>query len=132
MSCNKPFKESIGESYDNWMLNGEKTFTKSGNIRAASKTELCGWVLKAWKNIGVDLVKKSFIACAQVKDAKLEDVSCMKPGRPLEGALPLAQELWQLKSEDIDFKNLCKKPEDKLRRRGRRKMRRRRKMLIGV
>ena len=91
------------------MLNGEKTFTKSGNIRAATKTELCGWVLKAWKNIGVDLVKKSFIACGQVKDAKLEDVSCMKPGRPLEGALPLAQELWQLKSEDIDFKNLCKK-----------------------
>ena len=51
VSCNKPFKESIGESYDNWMLNGEKTFTKSGNIQAASKTELCGWVLKAWKNI---------------------------------------------------------------------------------
>ena len=103
VSANKPFKASVGKLYDEWMMTGERTFTTQGNVRAASKTELCNWVTSAWADIGEDLIKKSFAACGQVNNAKLEDVSCMKPGRPLEEALPLAKELWKLKTEEIDF-----------------------------
>jgi uncharacterized protein GlcG (DUF336 family) len=35
------------------------------------------------------LIKKSFVACGQVKNANLEDVTCMKPGRPIEGAMEI-------------------------------------------
>ena len=58
VSCNKPFKAAIEDSYDNWMQHGEKTFTKNGNIRAATKTTLCEWVLDAWKGIDATLIKK--------------------------------------------------------------------------
>ena len=38
VSWNKHFKASIVESFDDWIANGEKSYTPKGNIRAASKT----------------------------------------------------------------------------------------------
>ena len=34
VSWNKPFKDRFREFYDEWMENGEKTYTKGGNMRA--------------------------------------------------------------------------------------------------
>ena len=60
VSRNKPFKASIIESFDDWVANGEKSYTPKGNIRAASKTLLSDWVVKAWKCLGPDMIRKSF------------------------------------------------------------------------
>ena len=56
-----------------------------------------------------DLVTKSFVACGQVENVNLDDISYMKPGRPLEEAKPRAEELFGLASEEIDLVNVCKK-----------------------
>ena len=61
VSWNKPFKKSIVESYDHWVENGAKSYTPKGNIRAASKTVLCDWVVKAWKSLSSDLIIKSYV-----------------------------------------------------------------------
>ena len=112
VSANKPFKASIMEQYDEWMEHGEKSYTRYGNMKAASKTTMCDWVVKAWAGIDKELVKKSFVACGQVPGVNLEDVNCLKEGRPCHSALPLAKEMWALKSSEIDFHNVKRKEGD--------------------
>ena len=41
VSLNKPMKSKIRDSYNDWMMNGEKTYTKGGNMRAATLPTLC-------------------------------------------------------------------------------------------
>ena len=72
VSANKPFKAAVMEQFDEWMDKGKKSYTRHGNLRAASKTTMCDWVVKAWSGIGTELVKKNFVACGQVANAKIE------------------------------------------------------------
>ena len=60
VSWNKPFQSSIVESFDDWVANREKSYTPKGNIRAASKTLLCDWMVKVWKSLSPDLIRESF------------------------------------------------------------------------
>ena len=46
-----------------WMINGEKTFTSAGNMRAASLTIVCEWVKDTWQNIPSEMVVRSFKKC---------------------------------------------------------------------
>ena len=41
MSWNKPFKAHYQQRYDEWIANGEKTYTKGGNERAPTKKQVC-------------------------------------------------------------------------------------------
>ena len=59
---NKPFKDRLHEKWCQWMMDGEKTYTKGGNIRAASLEEVCRWVIESWEAIGNDM-KRSFKKC---------------------------------------------------------------------
>ena len=63
VSLNKPFKGNVREEWNNWMLNGEKSFTKGGTMRAASLDVLCEFVIKAWGNVKKESVVKSFKKC---------------------------------------------------------------------
>lgn len=63
VSLNKPFKDSLREKWINWMMDGEKTYTKGGNVRQASLDTVCSWVLEAWNSINSDIVQKSFKKC---------------------------------------------------------------------
>ncbi len=58
---NAPFKAHLREFYDRWMAGDtDKTFTKSGNLRAPSRRLLVDWVLKAWNALDRDTVINSF------------------------------------------------------------------------
>ena len=63
VSANAPFKSKISEEYDAWQAKGTKTYTQKGNVRAATKSILCDWVVSSWKSLSKDLVIKSFIVC---------------------------------------------------------------------
>ena len=41
-------------------------------------------VLKCWNDISEELIRKSFLACGQSKDAKASDITCMKKGKKLD------------------------------------------------
>ena len=53
---NKPFKDSLHKCWNEWMVSGDHTFTDTGNMRAASLTTICEWVMKSWENISIESV----------------------------------------------------------------------------
>jgi hypothetical protein len=102
VSANAPFKSKISEEYDAWQAKGTKTYTPKGNIRAATKTILCDWVVSSWKSLSKDLVIKSFIVCGQSLKTTPEDITCMKPGRPLEAGLSQLKEVYYKDHKDLE------------------------------
>ena len=101
VSWNKPFKASIAESLDHWVANGKKSCTPKGNIRAASKTLLCDWVVKARKSLSPDLIRKSFRVCNQVKDIDIDEMTCLKEGSSLHDSKSSLRELMKLSPDEI-------------------------------
>ncbi|KAG7175313.1 Pogo transposable element-like 10, partial [Homarus americanus] len=57
---NKPFKDRVRDRWNKWMIEGEKTFTKGGNMRAAPIELLCEIVIDSWNAIKTETVVKSF------------------------------------------------------------------------
>lgn len=64
VSWNKPFKDKYRELYENWMQNGEKTFTKSGNMRSPTRLDVVNWVIESWASLSEDIIVSSFKTCA--------------------------------------------------------------------
>ena len=54
-------KDKMHKEYDEWMLNGPKTYTKANNIRAPTKDEVVDMLVKCWNEIPETLIKKSFV-----------------------------------------------------------------------
>ena len=46
------------------MIEGQKSFTPTGNMRAASLPTLCLWVLDSWRSLPVEMVARSFKKCS--------------------------------------------------------------------
>ena len=63
VSLNKPFKDRLREKWNTWMLEGEKSFTKGGAMRAPALPTLCTWVKESWDAVGEDLVIRAFKKC---------------------------------------------------------------------
>jgi ribosomal protein L37E len=55
------------ELWENWMVNGVKSFTKTNRMRHATCEEVCKWVLESWNEVTPECVKNGF------KRAKLHD-----------------------------------------------------------
>ncbi|GFS56714.1 pogo transposable element with KRAB domain [Trichonephila clavipes] len=64
MCINKPFKQNLKRQRNIWMLEGEKSFTKGGQMRHASLEIVCEWIIKAWNEIKPDLIQKSIKKCS--------------------------------------------------------------------
>ena len=60
---NKPFKAKVRAQYEAWMVNGPFTYTPSGKKRAPSKEMVLRWIDRAWKEMPVDLITRSFKSC---------------------------------------------------------------------
>ena len=45
------------------MIEGQKSFTPAGNMRAASLPTVCSWVLDAWRSLPAEMVARSFKKC---------------------------------------------------------------------
>ena len=88
--------------YSEWLDSGTQTFTPAGNVRAPSKTEICEMVIKAWNDIPEEMIANSFKNCGQTKDTKIEEVTCMKPGRSAEGALNECTKFWDKTAEEFE------------------------------
>ena len=63
VSMNKPFKSGLRDRWQNWMANGEKSYTPSGSLRAPTLDTLAQWVLDSWNAIQTPIVVKSFKKC---------------------------------------------------------------------
>ena len=93
------------------MQNGEKSFTKNGNMRSISKTQLVDNIVQAWDMISKDVIIKSFRICGQVKDVRPDEILCMKQGKPCEEGLGKLQELLAFPTHQVDLDRLENLPE---------------------
>lgn len=63
VSLNKPFKDRLRHEWNQWMMEGEKTYTTGGNMRAPSLDILCDFVIKSWDAVAAETMIKSFKKC---------------------------------------------------------------------
>ena len=64
VSLNKPFKDHLRAKWTTWMIEGQKSFTAGGNIKAAPLSTVCSWVDESWKGLSQDMVSRSFKKCS--------------------------------------------------------------------
>ena len=57
MSINKPFKDRPLRCWSDWIMSGEKTYTKSGRLRKVDLLMICGWIVNVWEEIPSDIIK---------------------------------------------------------------------------
>jgi len=48
---NKPFKDRVRERWTTWTVEGEKSLTPAGKVKAASLTTVASWVLEAGRDL---------------------------------------------------------------------------------
>ena len=92
---NKPFKDRLRQFYDDWMVNGEHTYTPAGNMRPPTRRLLVQWIVDSWQSLQQQLIIDSMKSCAiTVAPDGSEDnqIGCFKPTGPLEGGRTLLQE----------------------------------------
>ncbi|KAL3105237.1 hypothetical protein niasHT_024131 [Heterodera trifolii] len=65
---NAPFKNAIREKYNDWMVNGEKPTTSTGNLKAPPMDIYLEWIASAWESIPKPLIEDSFLTCGITKE----------------------------------------------------------------
>ena len=56
------------------------TYTRGGNMRSASNTQLCDMIVSAWNDIEPGIIKNSFKVCGQVPGIEVKDILSFKDG----------------------------------------------------
>ncbi|XP_077453569.1 NEDD8-activating enzyme E1 catalytic subunit isoform X3 [Stigmatopora argus] len=51
IGINRAFKSKLRAAWEQWMIAGEHSFTKSGRQRRASYATICQWIFAAWANV---------------------------------------------------------------------------------
>ena len=65
---NKPFKDSMKEKWEDWIVNGEAEFTEKGNRKRASYQLVAEWADGTWKKVATDeLIIKGFHQCGYIE-----------------------------------------------------------------
>ena len=66
------------------------THTKGGNMHGPPLKQIVQWILKAWSDLGKEIIVKSFGCCTlSIQDDGSEDnkIACFKPGKPVSSGL---------------------------------------------
>ena len=114
VSWNKPFKGCLKKLYNDWLENGNHTYTKSNNIRAPTKTDLADMVVKSWASLSEHLIENSFLACGQAKTCNPDLISCLKEGGQAADLLPQIQQIWNKNPEIVCSNPLEEECEEEL------------------
>lgn len=60
ISVNRAFKAALRVEWETWMTSGEKSFTKTGRMRKASFSDVCQWILTAWRAVKKSTITNGF------------------------------------------------------------------------
>ena len=106
ISMNRSFKAVLRNLWEQWMIDGEHSFTATGRMRHATFLDVIGWIDKAWASVTTETILSGFrkagiIGTATDKDSDVSDA-------PVEGeathCLPLElAELFRSDTEEEDF-----------------------------
>ena len=87
---NVPFKELVTERYDEWMAEGSRECTAQFNLKAPPRRKIIEWILEAWENVRIDVIKLSFKSCAlniAIDGSEDELIHCFKENQPCSAGL---------------------------------------------
>ena len=100
--------------FDDFMSDKSKhTYTRGGNMRSASNTQLCDMIVSAWNDIGPEMIMNSFKVCGQLPGVEVADILSFRDGKTCASGRAQLESLWNLDSDNIDMNLLCMKhPED--------------------
>ena len=56
----RPLKALYSNYWNNWFVNSEKSYTKSGNIRSPGYAQIINWVSEIWEAFDPMIIKNSF------------------------------------------------------------------------
>lgn len=60
VGVNRAFKARLRTAWEQWMTEGEHTFTKTGRQRRTTYANICKWIVNAWAGISVTTVVRAF------------------------------------------------------------------------
>jgi hypothetical protein len=94
VSINKPLKHAVCKHYDPWMKKDSHILTPSGKIKRASASITVEWISKAWKEVLVSVISKSFSKCcvSSAEDRRQDDILWDYSKQSGEGASPSENE----------------------------------------
>jgi hypothetical protein len=72
-SINKPFKHLVCKHYDHWLNKDNHILTSSGKIKRTSASIIVEWISKAWKEVPINIISKSFLKCC-LSNAMQDDI----------------------------------------------------------
>ena len=81
----------------------QHTFTKGGNMRSASKTQLCDMVVKAWGEITPVMVMNIFKVCGQMPGCNILDILPFSDGKACAEGRSKLECLWDFDPSMIDL-----------------------------
>ncbi len=63
VGVNRPMKTTLRAKWGEWMAHGQKSYTKGGRMRSPDMATITGWVVDCWKELNLDIIRKSFLKC---------------------------------------------------------------------
>ena len=60
VSVNKPFKVLMRKRWQQWMEDGDHTFTAGGKMRKVTELMICQWIKDAWKELDISCIVNGF------------------------------------------------------------------------
>ena len=104
ISVNRSFKAVLRNLWEQWMMDGEHSFTATGRMRRATFQDVIGWIDKAWASVTTETILSGFrkagiIGTATEDEADVSDVEEEAPHL----LPPELAELFKSDTEDEDF-----------------------------
>ena len=72
------------------MAEGSQEYITQGNLKAPPRRKIIEWILEAWKNVRIDVIKSSFTSCAlniAIDGNEDELIHCFKENQPCSAGL---------------------------------------------
>ena len=60
IGVNRAFKAKLRVMWEQWMTDGEHTFTKTGRQRRVTNATICHWIQDAWARVPASIVVRAF------------------------------------------------------------------------
>jgi len=76
VTVNKPTKDALRRLWNDWLLDGDHTFTAGGRMRTPTLSDVTEWILRIWQELDPAIIKKGFVKCciSNAMDSTDDDV----------------------------------------------------------
>ena len=63
VGVDEPFKDRLRQKWSALMLEGVKSYTKTGRMRKVDLPTICSWIVEVWNELPNDIIKRAFLKC---------------------------------------------------------------------